>query len=103
MTSTGQQLLLTTTKNPDGSDASTFTAQTPTFKCNLQEVRGNSLPLPFSDIDLAFYKLFTPYTIVFKARDRVTVDGITYEVQDTDLYRSPDQISHVYLISRTQL
>ena len=99
-TSTCQWYQLTTTKNANGSDASTFTAQMPTFSGNLQEVRGNTLPLPFSAMDLAFFKLFVPYTIAMKARDRVVVDSITYEIQDTDINRSSPQISRVYLVSR---
>lgn len=100
MTSTGQRLALGTTKNADGSDASTFTLTGSPFTCNIQEVRGSSLPLPFSEMDLSFYNLFIPYTISFAAKDRVRVDGNDYEVEDTDDDRSPDQISRKYLLSK---
>jgi hypothetical protein len=104
MTSTGQIATLTTTKNADGSDASTFTLQTPTFICNIQELdhKSGAIPLPLAELDLAFFNLFVPWTISFLARDRVYVDSLLYEVQDTDVNRSVPQISRVYLISRAR-
>lgn len=101
-TSTCQWLQLSTSKNANGSDASTFTPTGSTFSGNLQEVKGNSLPLPFSTMDLAFFMLHTPYTIAMQAKDRVVVDSITYEIQDTDIDRSAPQISRVYLVSRNR-
>lgn len=99
-TSTGQRLALATIKNPDGSDATTYTLTGSTFTCNIQEAHGNSLPMPFSEMDLSFFRLFIPQTISFAAKDRVRVDGNDFEVQDTDDYRSIDQISRQYLISK---
>jgi hypothetical protein len=102
MTSTGQWSQLTTAKNSDGSDASTFTPQTPTFACNIQELDGESQAqlLPLAPLDLAYFRLFVPWTIAMQAKDRVIVDSITYEIQDTDVNRSTPQISRAYLISR---
>lgn len=99
-TSTGQRLLQTVSKNADGSNLTTFVVSGPVFTCNIQETKGDSLPIPFSQLDLSFFDLFIPHTISFNASDRVRVDGVDYEVQDTDDWLSPDQISRKYLISK---
>lgn len=100
MTSTGQQAQLTTTKNSDGSDTSTFTLIGSTFPCNIQEAKGDSLPMPFSQLDLSYFNLFIPYTVSFAAKDKVYIDGNYFEVEDTDDFRSGDQISRQYLVSK---
>jgi len=103
MTSTGQWLVQSVSStNTDGSNNYAFTATGPTFACNVEPMRGSEVPAPLALKNVSFFKLFVPYTQDPNVTERVTVDGLTYEVHDVQNPRSPDVISIMLTVSVLQ-
>lgn len=90
----------TTTVNGDGSRSTSYAASGPTFACNLQPMNGDEVPAPLALLNLKIYKVFMPYDTVPVAKNRMLIDGVTYEIQDVRNPRSPGMISNQAFLSR---
>lgn len=86
--SAARLVTVTTVKGDSGRDIETVSPPGPPFGCDLQPMEGDEVPQALSLLNRGIYAAFVPLDFAGFPKDRLLIDGVSYEIHDVPRERT---------------